>query len=280
MKTLLASIVVMGICTTPSAAQDTTPAPVIQIYREVVKEGKNAIHTKVEMDYVRAFRKAKHPSYYLALTSMSGPNEAWFISPYPSFATAGENQKLGEKEPLKSEIEMADAKDGLLREPSRGLWAVLRSDMSYRPGKVNIGKMRNVSISTFRVRLGKEEEMVAGAKAILEGYKKAGIDSSMLCYQVIAGAPSGTFFFFTPMQSFAEMDKMPARQMAYRKAMGMDMYQNLMRGSGDTFVSIEANLFEVSPKMSYVSKETSDADPEFWLSKPAAAPAKKQTVQK
>ena len=280
MKFALASIIAMGMFVTPSFAQDSTPAPVIQIYREVVKEGKNAVHEKAEMDYVRAFRKAKHPSYYLALSSMSGPNEAWFISPYVSFAVAGDHQKLSEKEPLKSEIEMADAKDGVLREPSRGMWAVLRSDMSYRPGKFKIGMMRNVSLSTFRVRLGKEEDMLAGSKSILEAYAKAGIDSSMLCYQVIAGAPAGTYLFFTPMESLAEMDKVPARQKAYREAMGMDKFQNLMRGSGDTFVSIEANLFSVSPKMSYVSKETSDVDPEFWLSKPPAVQAKKPAEKK
>jgi hypothetical protein len=274
MKIEIASIIAMGMFVTPSFTQDSTPAPVIQIYREVVKEGKNAVHEKAEMDYVRAFRKAKHPGYYLALTSMSGPNEAWFLSPYPSFAVAGDYMKLSEKEPLKSEVDMADAKDGLLREPSRGMWAVLRSDMSYRPGKFKVGMMRNVSLSTFRVRLGKEEDMMSGSKAILAAYEKAGIDSTLICYQVIAGAPSGTYLFFTPMESLATMDKVPARQKAYREAMGMENFQKLMRGTGDIFVSMEANLFAVSPKMSYVSKETSDVDPEFWLSKPSAAPKK------
>ena len=110
MKIKLASIVGAVICVTPAFTQDSGPAPVIQVYREVVKEGKNAVHEKAEMDYVRAFRKAKHPGYYLGLTAMSGPNEAWFVMPYPSFAAAGEYMKLSEKEPLKSEVEMADAK--------------------------------------------------------------------------------------------------------------------------------------------------------------------------
>jgi len=49
----------------------------------------------------------------------------------------------------------------------------------------------------------------------------------------------------------------------------MENFQKLMRDTGDTFISMESNLFSMNPKMSYVSKETSDVDPEFWLSKPA-----------
>ena len=280
MKLSIASIIATGICVTPAFTQNSAPAPVLQIYREVVKEGRNAVHEKAEMDYVRAFRKAKHPANYIALVSMSGPNEAWFISPYKSFAAADEYQKLSEKEPLKSEVEMADAKDGLLREPSRGMWAVLRSDMSYHADKLYIGKTRNVSITTFRVRLGKEEDMMAGWKSITAAYEKAGLDFPLIGYQVIAGAPSGTYLFFSPMESLAVMDTVPQRQKAYREAMGTENLQKLMRGTGDVFVSIEANLFSMNPKMSYVSKETMDVDPEFWQSKPAAAPAKKSAEHK
>ena len=81
MKIKLASLVGAVICVAPAFTQYPGPAPVIQTYREVVKQGKNTTHDKVEMDYVRAFRKAKHPGYYLGFTSVSGPNEAWFISP-------------------------------------------------------------------------------------------------------------------------------------------------------------------------------------------------------
>jgi hypothetical protein len=47
------------------------PPPVLQIQREVIKEGKTAAHEKTEAEFVRAFRKAKFPGHYLAITTMS-----------------------------------------------------------------------------------------------------------------------------------------------------------------------------------------------------------------
>lgn len=72
------------------------------------------------------------------------------------------------------------------------------------------------------------------------------------------------------------MDDIPARQKALAEAMGADKYGQLMKGSGETFVSIDSNLFAVSPRMSYVAKATADQDPEFWNPKPEAAAKPKE----
>ena len=256
------------------------PPPVLQIQREVIKEGKTAAHEKTEAEFVRAFRKAKFPGHYLAITTMSGAGEVWFLDPYPSFAAWEQYQNEQDKEPLKSELEMAEAHDGPLREPGRSMWAVYRKDMSYRPEMLNVGKTRFVTIGTYRVRLGHDEDMRAGAKAILEAYQKGNIEATLLCYQVVEGAASGTYLFFSTMDSLKALDDMPARQRALSEAMGADNYRQLMKGSGDTFVSIDSNLFAVSPAMSYVAKATADQDPEFWNPKPAAAAKPKEKPAK
>lgn len=257
----------------PVFAQEAAagPPPVLNIVREVIKEGKSAAHEKTEAEFARAYRKAKFPGHYLALTAMSGGGEVWFLDPYPSFATWEQYQNEQDKEPLKSELEMAESHDGPLRDPGRSTWAVYRQDMSYRPETLNVGKTRFVTIGTYRVRLGHDEDMRAGAKAILEGYAKGNIEATLLCYQVVEGTPSGTYLFFSTMDSLKTLDDMPARQRALAEAMGADNYRQLMKGSGDTFVSIDSNLFSVSPAMSYVAKATADQDPEFWNPKPAAA---------
>ena len=256
------------------------PPPVLNIIREMIKEGKSAAHEKTESEFARAYRKAKFPLHYLALTSMSGASEVWFLDAYPSFAAWEQYQNEQDKEPLKSELEMAESHDGPLREPGRSMWAVYRKDMSYRPETLNVGKTRFVTIGTYRVRLGHDEDMRAGAKAILEAYQKGNIDATLLCYQVVEGAPSGTYLFFSTMDSLKAMDDMPARQRALAEAMGADNYRQLMKGSGDTFVSIDSNLFSVSPAMSYVAKATAEQDPEFWNPKPAAAAKPKETPAK
>lgn len=270
-------IVFLAVTILPALAQG--PPPVLQILRETLKEGKSAPHERTEAEYVQAFRKSKSEGYYLAVSSLSGVNEVWFLAAYPSFAAAEKTRAEARQEPLKGELEAAEEHDGALREASRTLWAVYRPDMSYKADKLSVAKTRFLSVGTYRVRLGHEAEMMAAAKAILNGYEKAGFTEPLLCYQVVAGAPAGTYLFLAPMETLKTMDGMPARQAALRQAMGGEGYQKLMQGAGETFLTVENALFEVSPGMSYMSQETISADPGYWTPKPAgtgAAQAKKK----
>jgi hypothetical protein len=277
MKSGLALMALSAVSAVPLFCQPTEPAPVIQVLREVIKEGKTAAHEKTEMEFVRIFRKAKFPGYYYALTTISGPNEAWFISVFPSFAEAEEYQKLADKEPLKGELGLADARDGALRESSRSMWAVYRKDMSYLPDKFDPAHARYAAVAIYRVKLGKDEEMESGAKMMIGGYEKANIATPFLCYQVVAGAPVGTYLFFDAMDSLKVMDGQAARHKALMEAMGAENFQQLMKGAGEIFQFMEESLFAVNPGMSYVSKEVEEADPAFWRPKP---PAKKPAEAK
>jgi len=95
MRSVLGLAAVTAAVCVQAPAQNFKPAPVVQIIREVVKEGKGAAHERAEGDYVRAFKKAKSKFHYIAFSSMSGTNEAWFIVHYPSFAGAEDARKEG-----------------------------------------------------------------------------------------------------------------------------------------------------------------------------------------
>ena len=262
-----------GIALFPVLAQEgIKPAPVLEIFREAIKEGRSAAHEKVESDYAAAFRKVNFPAHYVGLSAISGPSEAWFLQPTPSFATAEEWSKATDKEPLKSTIAILDARDGELRANSRAIWAVYRPDLSYRPEKFQPGKVRYVGVNTFRVRLGHDEDFGAGAKSYLDAHDKANIDLCILGYQVTAGDPAGTYLFFSMMDSMKVLDGGRERMTKVMDAMGADAYSRFMKSSGDMITSIEETIFEVKPGMSYVSQATIDADPAFWRPKAASAP--------
>ena len=280
MRRGFAFVALSAISIVPVYSQAHEHAPVLQIGREAIKEGKGATHEKAEMEFVRAFHKAKFPGHYIALTSMSGPGEVWFISPYPSFATSEQYQKETEKEPLKSEIEMAEEHDGAVRESSRSMWAVYRKDLSYRPGKFDPAKARVISVGTFRVKLGKDEDFMNGAKMYIGANEKANNDVPFLCYQVVAGAPNGTYLFFSAMESLKTMDETPARQKAMMEAMGSENFAQFSKGTGDVFQFMDENLFAVNPRMSYAPKEMEDADPAFWKPKPVAKKAAEAAPKK
>jgi hypothetical protein len=204
---------------------------------------------------------------------MSGPSEVWFVQPTPSFGVTEDYEKASEKEPLKSGLALLEARDGELRASSRTIWAAFRPDLSYHPEKFAGAKPRYLMAGTIRIRLGRDADFLSGARQYYGAFEKANIDECTLAYQVVAGAPSGTYLFFTLMDSMKVMDGQPARMQAVRQAMGADNFAQFMKGAGDLFVSTENTLLEVKPGMSYPSQQTVDENPVFWKPKPAAKPA-------
>ncbi|HQZ16326.1 MAG TPA: hypothetical protein PLD86_05535, partial [Vicinamibacteria bacterium] len=53
---------------------------VLSIYRESVKVGKGAAHEAHEAAWARALAATKGTDHFIALTSLTGPNEMWYVS--------------------------------------------------------------------------------------------------------------------------------------------------------------------------------------------------------
>jgi hypothetical protein len=53
----------------------------LTIVREEIKPGRGADHAKHEAGWPAAYEKAKSPDFYLAMTSLTGPAEAWYLTP-------------------------------------------------------------------------------------------------------------------------------------------------------------------------------------------------------
>ena len=90
-------VVVGSVCL--AAAQETTPPPkVLSVIREFVKPGKSgAMHEKSESAFVQAMARAKWPSHYLAVSSISGKPRVLFFTGYDSFE-AWEKDVMAEQE--------------------------------------------------------------------------------------------------------------------------------------------------------------------------------------
>src|SRR5437868_6305220 len=82
----------------PQAIAQTPPPPkVLTIFREDVKPGRSAAHEKLEAGYPAAMRKAKWTTYSLAMTSVSGVGDAWFLTGYPSLEAMEADHRNTEK---------------------------------------------------------------------------------------------------------------------------------------------------------------------------------------
>lgn len=263
----------------PAYAQ-STPAPnILQIFREEVKVGHGAAHAKTEAGWPRAFTKANWPTHYVALTTVTGPSEAWFITGFESLAAWEKDTQATEATPaLQAELDRLSAEDAQHINNGRTIVARYRADLSHRPG-VNLPAMRYFSVTTVRVRPGRNADFEASRKISVEAHKAAGVMDNHSVFQVMSGMPIGTFLIITPMKSMAEIDAGPqVHGQTYQDAVGDEGRKKLSELATSGTISAETTYFRVSPGMSYPSPEYVAADPGFWKPKPVrmAAPAKKE----
>lgn len=271
-------IAVMAFAPSSTFAQDRAGAPpLLRIIREDVKPGRGAAHERIETGYVRAFSKSKYPNY-LALTSITGPDQAWFVEVYPNYAALDAALRLVDDTPaLKKQLDLLDPQDGDVRTGGRSMILAYQKDLSYRADEMerDILKARYVRIQTIRIKSGHGTEYAEVRKTLNAALAKMNVEQAAAVYSVTAGAPAGTYIVFRPAASLKSLDPGPAPAMTITQAMGGDAaFASYRRANADLVVSSENNLFVFSPKMSYPPKMFTDANPEFWNPKPAAAPAK------
>jgi hypothetical protein len=263
----------------PAHAQGGPPA-VIRVYVEQVKPGRNAAHIRAESAYARTFAKANYPSYYIGLDSMSGNNESWFVESHKSFAEVEKSEKAVDVEPIKSELEQAAAADGEYLNGMRSMIGVFRKDLTYDPeGSPSLSKWRYVNLVTIRIKMGMDQRLVSTVGELLKIYKNVAMPQAAIVYQMISGAPAGTFLIFEPLTSLAEWDKFPAIMQSIRDTASRK-FDAVEKDFAEISTVEEGRLMAVNPRMSYVSKETVAGDADFWTPKAAPKGTPKSTPKK
>jgi len=247
-----------------SQGMPTSQPNLIQITREEVKTGHNAMHSAFEAGWPAAFAKAKSPNYYLAMVSLTGPNEAWYVSPYASHAALGESMKLeNDDKALSTELARLQKGDADHINSVRTIQAVARTDLSYGAFP-DMGLARFWEVTTFRVRPGYDEAFANVAKTYAAAAKRAAPGMSWRTYEVMAGIPGPTFFVFSSVQSFAEFDKGMQDGMAIGKSFTPEEQQMLEKFSSSGLINAETQRFRLDPVQSYVDAATKAKDPKFW----------------
>lgn len=259
---------------TPLVAQQNgaLPAPkMLQIFREMVKPGRNSAHEKHEMGWPKAYRASKSPAHYLAMTSMTGVNEAWYVSGYDSYE-AWETQSKAEQSDatLSAELTRLSAADGEMLDSWRSVTAVYRDDLSHRPA-LNIGDYRYMNVVTIRVRPGMQSKFVEARKTIKAAHEKAGMKDYYSVFEVQSGMPGPTYLLFIPMKSLKEADEARLIHGAapYLEAMGGDEgSKKIGELNAAAVLSNESTLFAFSPKMSNAPANYLIGNAEYWNPKP------------
>jgi len=245
----------------------TSQPNLLTIVREEVKTGHNAMHAAHEAGWPAAYAKAKSQDYYLAMVSMTGPNEAWYVGPYASHAAYEESMKRESSDKtLSGELDRLARVDADHITSVRRVHAVARPDLSYGAFP-DMALARFWEITTFRVRPGHEEGFAIAAKAYAAAAKRASPNASWRTYQVVAGLPGPTFFVFSSLQSFAEFDRGMQENEAMMKAFTPEELASLEKFAAAGLINAETQRFRLDPKQSYVDDATKAKDAAFWSSR-------------
>ena len=260
-----------------AAAQQTASLPsVLQITREYLKPYKNGMaHDKTESAFVTAQTRAKFPSYYEALDSMSGKSRALFLTLYDSFADWEKYNKMVDKNPaLEADLERAGIADGELLDELDSAVYIRENELSYHP-HADISHARYMEGEVFQIRPGHDREFREAAKMVKEAHEKAGDSAHWAMFGIAFGGERGTYVALTADNSMADIDTGFADSKKFGDALGEGGMKKLDELAAAAIASWHNELFSVNPKQSYVNPDWIKADPDFWKPKPAAAPAAK-----
>ena len=261
------------------AQSDSESSKVLVVQREFTKPGKDgAVHEATEAGFIRAVQANKGNIHYIALTSLTGPNRALFLSAYPSLAAVDAERKAMPAAAA-SAMDKAMVSDGdALTGTDSSVW-IRRDDLSTNISGPPVG-MRLMEISQFVVKPGHQHEFEELAKKYVEAAK--GIpEMHWTAYQMAYGHGEGpTYVVFTALKSGADADAEFGAGKRFEEAVGESGMKKMGELESASVASEMTNLFVVSPKMSLPTDAMIKSDPDFWKPKSAAATAAKKPAAK
>lgn len=252
---------------------------VLQITREFVKPGKAGMaHDKTESLFVDAMSRAKWPTHYIGMTSLSGKSRSLFLTSYASLdAWEKDTAAVTNNATLSAALDHAAMVDGeLLDSLDQGVF-YLREEMSLHP-RPDLSQMRFMEVGLYHVRPGKYKQWEEVVKMVKAGYEKGVPEAHWGTFQQLYGADQGTYLVLTSHKSLAEIDKGLMSSKQFTAAMGEDGMKKLDELYAECCEPAQEQLFAFNPHQSYVQEEWIKADPDFW--KPKAAVAAKPAADK
>jgi hypothetical protein len=281
-RTLISFSLAVSCCCIASAQEQSGSSipKVLQITREYTKPGKSgAVHEKAESAFVQAMARAKWPTHYMAMTSLSGKQRALFLTRYDSFeAWEKDNIAVAKNAALASGIDRAGFSDGELLDSMDQTVFYFRESMSLRP-MADISKMRYLDVIAFKIRGGKGREWEELVKLAKEGYGKGDPEAHWGVFELVYGGDNGTYLVLTARKSLAEVDHGFAIEKQVNSAIGEANGKRMDELFASCVESMQTQLFAFNPAMSYPAEEWINSDPDFWKRKTTMAMTKKPVTE-
>lgn len=177
---------------------------------ESIKLGQDGAHSQTEAGWPAAYDRASSPYSYLALATMTGRSEVWFVNPYASYAAMADSFRKEDEDPtLAAELARLYRADAEHLTDFQSIHAAARKDLSHGAFP-DTTKQRFWEITTFHIRPGGAGAFEAAAKTYGTVAGRVAPNSSFRVYEVVAGAAGATYLSFSSVVSIADFDKTTA----------------------------------------------------------------------
>jgi hypothetical protein len=276
-RTLL-PLALLGTTPVVSSAQTAPPSTnILTVFRESVKVGKGAAHDAHEEAWARAVTAAKGAEPFVAMSSLTGPSEIWYMQAFPNWEAYQKSTESNRANAAQAAVDKQYRRmEGEYLNDSRLMVLRQRPEMSYG-GPADLPNMKFISVSRISVRPGHTSEYEEARRLVNEAHTKAGLNEKWAMYEATSGAPSGTFYIFIARPSLADIDQAPAiHGAAYVAALGGEEGQKKIAAlMASSVISQQTDHFAFEPSQSVPPPMWIEANPGFWKPKPMTPTAKK-----
>jgi hypothetical protein len=272
----------LGVAVAQDDASGVMPPPkILVILREYTKPGRNGTpHEKTERPFVEAMSKAKWPTHYFAVDSLSGRPRTLFLTGYGSFADWEKDHAMMMKNPaLGAELDRYAVTDGDLLSDTDQAVLTYNEEQSLNPN-IDIAHMRGFEITVFRVKVGHRKEWNDLVNLVKPAYAKVP-DAHWATFEIAYGETQGpTYVIFSAFKSGMELDQEKGQDKQFMDALGEDGMKKLSELESSAVEAVQTNLFIFNPSISYPMDAWVKADPDFWAHKAAKSMAPKKEMEK
>ena len=182
------------------AAQTLTePPPFIQLIRK----------PRIGAAPIRPYAEARAAVNVIGMAAVTGTPEVWLVEAHLAFASIEDLDKaVSAVAPAGALNESLSQTPEDVLPPGRILIALYRPEWSYRsPQAIRMfPAARYFHVSIYRIRPGADAEFGELVRLRRLAMDKANLDRPDVAYQVISGAPAGTYVFLAPLTSLRTLD--------------------------------------------------------------------------
>jgi len=280
MKKWLCSIAGLSFALTASMATSAQTNPghppnILGIQVDNVKPYLMAPYIKVAAKYPGVSISVKDPEHYLGMDSMSGATRSMYFFGYDSYeAMQKAIEAFMSNSANRAKFDALDAEEApYVTESHYYLWHY-RPDLSNNVEGADIPHTHYWEVIIFHMKPGHDEGFEELTKIYRDTNLKIGQNISWATYEPLQGM-TDAYLILVPMTSLKDEDTGLAKEKDFGEALGEEGMHRMDRLTEDSVASVEDNIWMTDPASSYVEKAWVDADPHYWMPKPAMKPAAK-----